>query len=319
MKLDRLSDITSELSTNLISSIVLPGGLLDWLTRPLPERLRPKFLTGAAHAEPQRTAATAGPMVLMGGLPVPDESIVAMIHLAGGRSAKLAVIPVATENHAEASEQGVRLFTRFGMRKVEVFDLTTRERAESPEWNAKLAAYDAVFICGDNESVGLGVLAGTLAARTLKEMLTAGKPVAGLGGGAAILAERMLVRRGGEENLVEGLGLAQGLLVDTHFTQENRFGRLAKALQGDGIGQFLGVGLDAGAALAIRDGEAKVLGETSVTFLDMRESRVIAEPNTAAVTGLKVHVLMDGFIMNLRTRRPYGPPKDAAIQVAGAR
>lgn len=318
MKLDRLSDITSELSTNLISSIVLPGGLLDWLTRPLPERLRPRFLT-AANQEPQRNAATAGPMVLMGGLPAPDEAIVAMIHLAGGRSARLAVVPVATENHTEIAEQGVRLFTRFGMRKVEVFDLTTRERAESPEWTAKLAAFDAVFLCGDDENVGLSVLGSTLAARTLQEMLAAGKPVAGLGAGAAILAERTVVRRGADDMLLEGLGLAQGLLVDTQFSQQNRFGRLAKALQGEGVDQLLGVGLDAGAALAIRDGEAKVLGETSATFLDLRESRVIAEPNHAAVTGLKVHVLLDGFVMNLRTRRPYGPQKDATARAAGAR
>jgi|GEM_PF-1315046 len=326
MKLDRLSDITSELSTNLVSSIVLPGGLLDWLTRPLPERLRPRFLSGVAgreqHAEPQRTAAAAGPtgpLILMGGLPVPDESIVAMIHLSGGRTAKLAVIPVAAENHAEAAEQGVKLFTRFGMRKVEVFDLTTRERAESPEWSAKLAAYDAVFLCGNSEGLGLDVLGGTLCARTLKEMSAAGKPVAGLGAGAAMLGDRLVVRRGDEEVPAEGLGLATGLLLDTHFSQENRFTSLTKALHGECESQFMGVGLDAGVAVALRDGEAKVLGETSVTFLDLRDSQVMADPANAAVCGLKVHVLMDGYVMNLRNRRPYGPPKDAAVQVAGMR
>jgi len=302
---------------------MLPGGLLDWLTRPLPERLRPRFLSGSANrepqSEPQRVAGPAGPMVLMGGLPVPDEATVAMIHLAGGRSAKLAVIAAATENHSQVAEQGVKLFTRFGMRKVEVFDLTTRERAESPEWSARLSAFDAVFICGDDESIGLKVLGGTLCAHTLKEMLAAGKPVAGLGAGAAILASRAVVRQNGEETLAEGLGLAAGLLVDTQFTQENRFGRLAKALQGAEPGLFLGAGLDAGSAVAMRDGEAKVLGEASATFLDLRDSQVISDPNHSAVCGLKVHVLMDGYVMNLRTRRPYGPPKDAPAQVVGAR
>lgn len=323
MKLDRLSDITSELSTNLVSSIMLPGGLLDWLTRPLPQRLRPKFLAGVTgkeqQPEPRRSTPLTGPMVLMGGLPAPDESIVAMIHLAGGRSARLAVIPVASENHEQAAEQGLKLFTRFGMRKVEVFDLTTRERAESPEWNAKLAAYDAVFLCGGKESVGLEVLAGTAAAHTLKGMLAVGKPVAGLCAGAAILAERLVVRRDGDEVLAEGLGLASGLLVDTQFTQENRFGRLAKLLQGDGAGRFLGMGLDAGAAVALRNGEAKVLGESSVTFLDLRDSQVVSDPVTAAVYGLKVHVLMDGFVMNLKTRLPYGPAKESLVgKVVGA-
>lgn len=322
MKLDRLGDITSELSTNLVSAIVLPGGLLEWLTRPLPGRLRDRFRSGVAKesaAEPQRNTAPAGPLVLMGGLPVPDESIVAMIHLAGGRSAKLAVIPAATSNHTQVAEQGVKLFTRFGMRQVEIFDLITRERADSPEWAKKLSAYDAVFLCGDDESVGIDVLGDTLCAATLREMSAAGKPVAGLSAGAAILADRVFVHRNEEDQVVKGLGLASGMLVNTRFSQENRFGRLTKAIQTDNMGQYLGVGLDAGSAIAVRDGEAKVLGEASVTFMDLRDSQVMTEQGSSAVCGLKVHVLLDGYVMNLRTRRPSGPPKEPQAQAAGSR
>lgn len=321
MKLDRLGDITSELSSSLVKSIVLPGGLLEWLSRPLPERLREK-LRGVAgqDAKPNdavaatRVAVPAGPLVLMGGLPAPDEAIVAMIHLAGGRTAKLAIIPCATTNHAAAAEQGARLFTRFGMRNLHVFDLTTRERAESPEWTARLSEFDAVFLVGENAAVGLEVLRGTLSARTLKEMMAAGKPVAGLDAGAAILGARVLVNHDGQDQLVEGVGLAPGLLLDSHFTQESRFGRLVKALNSEGAASLLGAGLDAGVALAIRDGEAKVLGEASATFLDAKES-LTAIPDPAmmppgALCGLKVHVLMDGFIMNLRTRKPMGPAKE---------
>ncbi|HYF78068.1 MAG TPA: cyanophycinase [Symbiobacteriaceae bacterium] len=322
MKLDRLGDITSELSTNLVSAIVLPGGLLEWLTRPLPGRLRDRFRSGVAKesaAEPQRNSAPVGPLVLMGGQPVPDESIVAMIHLAGGRSAKLAVIPVATSNHEQAAEQGVKLFTRFGMRKVEIFDLITRERADSPEWAKKLSAYDAVFLCGEDEATGIDVLGGTLCANTLREMSAAGKPIAGLSAGAAILADQVFVRRNDDDVVVPGLGLASGMLVNTRFGQENRFARLTKALQADSTGRYLGVGLDAGSAVAIRDGEAKVLGETSVTFMDLRDSQVLSDQGGSAVCGLKVHVLLDGYVMNLRTRRPSGPPKEPPAQAAGAR
>jgi cyanophycinase len=320
VKLDRLGDITSELSSNLVRSIVLPGGLLEWLSKPLPERLRDKLLGTVAAtrsgegAEPQqRLQVAAGPLVLMGGTPVPDESVVAMVHLAGGRSAKMAVIPCAAENHQAVAEQELRLFTRFGMRNLQVFDLLTRERAESPEWTAKLAEFDAVFLCGENAAVGIDVLRGTLAARTLREMLAAGKPLAGLDGAAAMLGDRVVVVRDGHEAVTEGLGLAPGLLLETAFTQESRFGRVVKALNAEGNSGLLGAGLDAGAALAVRDGEAKVLGETSVTFLDARESLAIPDPaNTppGALCGLKVHVLMDGFIMNLRTRKPGCPPKE---------
>jgi cyanophycinase len=257
----------------------------------------------------------------MGGAPVPDESVVAMVHLAGGRSSRMAVIPCAAENHQQAAEQGVRLFTRFGMRNLHVFDLLTRERAESPEWTAKLAEFDALLLCGDSAAAGLEVLRGTLAARTLREMLAAGKPVAGLDGGAAMLGDRVVVMRDGQETVTEGLGLAPGLLLESRFTQESRFGRAVKALNAEGNAALLGAGIDAGAALAIRDGEAKVLGDASVTFLDARENLSIPDPANlppGALCGLKVHVLMDGFTMNLRSRRPSGPLKETP-QAVGER
>jgi cyanophycinase len=315
VKLDRLSDITSELSSNLVKSIVLPGSLLEWLTRPLPERLRDKLRAAGAgnragEAEhTQRATVAGGPLLLMGGMPAPDEAIVAMIHLAGGRSARLAIIPAAAENCAAAAEAGSKLFTRFGMRGLEVLDLTTRERAESPEWAAKLAAYNAVCLVGDSETIGLEVLQGTLAVRTLRDMMAAGKPVAALGAAAAIMGDRVVVQRGGQDVATEGLGLAPGLVLDSHFTQESRFGRLVKALHSESNSVLMGVGLDAGAALAIRDGEAKVLGETSVTFLDARDSMTIPDPASAppGALGLKVHVLLDGYTMNLRSRKPMGP------------
>ena len=326
MKLDRLGDITSELSSNLVRSIVLPGGLLEWLSRPLPERLRDRLSSGLSgrfgdQAEQARPGVAGGPLVLMGGYPVPDESIVAMIHLSGGRSAKLAIIPVATREHAQAAEQGSKLFTRFGMRNLHVLELTTRERAESPEWTAQLAGFDAVFLCGEDESIGLEVLRGSLAEKTLKEMLVAGKPVAGVSAGAAILADRLILRTDGAETLTRGLGLAPGLLVDTHFTQQARFTALSKALNLELAAGQMGMGLDGGSAVAIRDGEAKVLGDGSVTFLDLKDTVVVSdEAHTppGAVYGLKVHVLLDGYVMNLRSRRPSGPAKDTP-QAVGER
>jgi cyanophycinase len=322
MKLDRLGDITSELSANLVKSIVLPGGFLEWLSKPLAERLRDLKSGNSGSragegAEPVRITVANGPLLLIGGAPVPDEAIVAMIHLAGGRASKLAVIPVATLEHAQVAEEAVRYFTRFGMRNIQVLELTTRERAESPEWSAHLAACDAVFLCGENASIGLEVLRGTYCARTLQEMMAAGKPVAGLGGAGAILAERLMVQQDGQEVLTQGLGLGPSLAVDAYFTQQSRFGHLVKALNKEGATHLMGLGLDSGAAVVIKDGDAKVLGESSVTFLDARDSVPATDQANCppgAMCGLKVHVLMDGFGMNLRTRKPVGPQQSGKEQ-----
>lgn len=322
LKLDRWGDITSELSSSLVKSIVLPGGVLEWLSKPLGDRIRDRLKLSGAEKRPEpieyRTVVPVGPLVLMGGAPAPDEAIVAMIHLAGGRSANLAVIPVATENHQGTAEEGVRLFTRFGMRKVQVLDLLTRERAESPEWAAKLASFDAVFLCGESASQGLAVLRQTACATALQEMIHAGKPVAGMGGAAAMMGELVLLSQDGQDLLAEGLGLAPGLLLDAEFTQASRFAHVARALQGENVPALMGVGIDAGSAVVIRDGEAKVLGESSATFLDPRENRTGSD-SAISMPGLKVHVLIDGFVMNLRTRRPSGPAKEPPPRAVGDR
>jgi cyanophycinase len=312
MKLDRLGDFTSELSSNLAKSIVLPSNLLEWLTRPL-DRLRgaARGSAGREGADTARSAIASGPILLMGGAPVPDEAIVAMIHLAGDRNARLAVIPVAATEPEKAAEQGVRLFTRFGMRKVQVFELTARERANDPEWAAQLAQFDAVFLCGDSVSRGLEVLRETLCAQTLREMLSAGKPISGLDAGAVILGERILLSYDPLE-ITEGLGLAPGMVVETSFTQEARFSHLAKSFSAGKVGTLLGVGLDAGTAVALRAGEAKVLGEGSVTFLDPLGALPADTAASSSLCELKVHVLTDGYGLSLRTRKPISPVREPA-------
>jgi len=321
VRLDRLSDITSELSSNLVKSIVFPTGFWEWLTRPLADRRRDRKAGSKSGevAESGHGVAT-GPLVLIGGAPIPDEAVVALIHLVGGRSAAMAVVPVATRDPGRAAEEGVRGFTRFGMRKVEVLELTTREQAESEEWARRLSSFDGVLLCGEDPLVGLDILAGTRCARTLQEMMAAGKPVAGLAAGAAILGERLLVEQDGKETVVAGLGLAPSLMVDPYFTQRARFSRMAQALSQGGLGNLLGVGVDGGTAVVIRDEEARVLGEGSATFLSPEESVPVGDQGngTPGAAELKVHVLTDGFGLNLRTRKPTAAVREPA-EAAGNR
>jgi cyanophycinase len=306
MKFDRLGDLTFELSTSLVKSLVLPDNFLKWLSKPLAGRLRDKSKPtssqprGVDMHDVQAATLLDGPMVLFGGAPVPDEAIVAFMHLAGGRNAKIAIIPIAAADHAAAAQTGLRLFTRFGMRNASLFELVTHERADSPEWAAKLATFDGVLFCGENAALGLEVIRFTESVNTLKEMMLSGKPIAGLMSGAALLGERVLVNVSGHDTLVEGLGFLPGLLVEANFTQEGLFGRVSGLLSTESASHLMGVGIEAGTAIVIRNGEAKVLGDGSATFLDGRD----LAHDDPSINGMKVHVLMDGYEMHLRTRKP---------------
>lgn len=246
-----------------------------------------------------------GPVVLLGGPPVPDEAIVETIHLAGGRSMRVGVLPVAAEaSPTDTVAEATRLFTRFGVKRVEVIDLNCRENAGDPECADRLAEYDAVVLCGESASRGLGVLQGTRAAVTLRRMAWDSKLLLGMGAGAAILGSRVF-GAAESDGMVQGLGVLPGLILETQASQAERFSRLLRAMCGrDEASCMLGTVVDAGAALIVRGNEAKVLGDGTVTFVDARDT------GSAGDTGLKVHPLTGGYRMHLRSRRPIPPVSD---------
>lgn len=317
MNLERLGSITSQLSSSLLKSIVVPpGGLRGWFARhrspsnrERPKNGRPDGWSEDAHEVASTAEYPVGPIILMGGSPAPDEAVVEAVHLAGGRSARVAVIPVAASDDPEAAAaQAARIFTRYGMKKVEPFLLDSRSKADDPEGAERLAQYEAVVLCGDATSRGLEILRATRAANTLRDMVQAGRLLVGVDAGAALLGSRLFADEK-EEGVTLGLGLLPGLLIDTSFTQSARFSRLVKAVASEGTVLSLGAGLDAGAALVVLDGEAKVLGETTVTFLDPHERTLVTDE---APSGLKVHLLTDGYRMNLRLRRATPPERPQA-------
>lgn len=326
MNLDRLGNITSELSSSLLRSILLPGGLRAWFSKPINERVRdlqrsrrPEARTDEEIPNLRPAEPLSAPVVLFGGHPVPDVAVVELLHLAGGRAARFAVIPLAAGEDAGA--EPLRLLTRFGMRNCFVLPLSSREQADRPEVVAELAACDGVLLCGADPTLAMRLLADSYAAQALLTLAAAGKVVAGLEAGATVLGEQFLtVGDSGELQMIPGLGLLPGFVGEHRFTERGRFGTLAKAMQNSEAKSLIGAGIDGGAALVIRAGEARVYGEGSVTFLDGREAEpVLDEECTGPVCGLRVHVLMEGYGMNLRTKKPFSLARVEPVPAAGTR
>lgn len=299
MNLDRIGSITSELSTSLVRSILFPQGFLGWLSRPLADKLR-------VLQRPQQKILASGPIVLAGGKTIADETLVQMKHLVGGRTATLAILPVAATDPQETGEEVLGLLNRFGMNRLQVVDISTREQADSPEISALLRKCDGVILCGQDPARGIELLKESLVAHTLQEMLLVSKAVVGFGGGGAMLAERCLVQGAGQAEIIDGLGLVPDMVLDTDFSDPSGFGRLAAQMASQG-GSRLAVGLESNTALVVRRGEIRVMGDQRATFLDAGDGAGCAP---GAVCGLKVHVLGSGYGINLRNRKPYAVPKE---------
>lgn len=246
------------------------------------------------------------------------------VELCGGQNARIAVIPAASE----LEETGARyesLFEDIGVAYVRNFPFRSRADCESEECLVDLERSTGVFLTGGNQLRLATILGGTRIGRALREASARGTHIAGTSAGAAFLSEHMIAfgaegpsPRADMVTLAPGLGLTNRIIVDQHFRERDRIGRLMTAV---GYNPFaLGLGLDEDTAAFIGpDDVLEVAGSGSVSVLDpsdltysSMDSAHQSEP--VCLVGLRLHVLTEGwrFDMHLREAREPAPQPVAA-------
>ena len=234
------------------------------------------------------------------------------VRLCGGRDSKIAVIPTASEV-GSTGRRYEELFRHLRAGKVWVLPFETRKQCEDPEELAVLEKATGVFFTGGNQLRLSTTLGGTTVAKSLRLMNAAGVHIAGTSAGAAFLSEHMIAfgdegstPRAGMVSLAPGLGLTNRIVVDQHFRQRDRLGRLLAALAFNPFA--VGVGLDEDTAAFIAPDETlEVVGSGAITIVDpsnieysSMDAARLGEPVT--LLGVKMHILVQGGTFNLHTR-----------------
>lgn len=233
------------------------------------------------------------------------------VALCGGSSARILVIPTASLLD-ETGPTYQALFEELGA-KSRCIPVETRDDCFGEEILQVLTRSTGVFITGGNQLRLSTIYGGTPVAKKLRQMNASGVHVAGTSAGAAIMAEHMISggrsgpspRESGVE-LAPGLGLTNRVIIDQHFSQRGRMGRLLSALS---FNPFVcGFGIDENTAAFIGpDGDAEIVGRGTVTVIDpvgLRHSSMsyVKKARAVSLTGLKLHVLATGGHFNLETR-----------------
>ncbi|MBI4783502.1 MAG: cyanophycinase [Oscillatoriophycideae cyanobacterium NC_groundwater_1537_Pr4_S-0.65um_50_18] len=261
--------------------------------------------------------ASQGALVIIGGAEDRDEDCQILrefIGLAGGRKAQIVVLTAATSEPEEAGETYIDVFRSLGAADVQVVD--TREQADANQFVAVRAIGKAtgIFFTGGNQARIVESIKHTLLDDAISKRYLEGVVIAGTSAGAAIMPERMIVRgesetspRGDTVTLGPGMGFVRGMVLDQHFAQRGRLGRLLAALLLDPA--MIGVGIDENTAIVIQGTEFRVLGEGSVTVVD--DSTVthnnldcITDRQPMSVFGVKLHILTEGCRFNLQSKQP---------------
>jgi cyanophycinase len=262
-----------------------------------------------------KEGAQRGSIVAIGGAEdkVGDEAILRrFVKSCGGRNARIAVIPTASESRGTGRKYE-ELFRDLRAEKVWVLPFETRAQCEDPEELQVLEKASGVFFTGGNQLRLSTTLGGTPAAKQLRAMSAAGVQIAGTSAGAAFLPEHMIASgdegstpRAGMVSLAPGLGLTNRVLIDQHFRQRDRLGRLLAALAFNPFA--VGIGLDEDTAAFLGPDETlEVVGSGAVTIVDpsrleysSMDSAKPGEP--VSMTGVTMHILVNGATFNLQTR-----------------
>jgi cyanophycinase len=256
-----------------------------------------------------------GTVIVIGGAEdkVRDRVILARFaQLAGGPDARIAVIATASSFGLEAAERYKAIFTELGAREVFPLNTTTRTQANDEYAASLIGQSSGIFMTGGNQLRLSSMLGGTRLATTIMERFRQGAVVAGTSAGASAVSSHMIAfgasgatPKHRMAQIAAGLGLLPGVIVDQHFQQRNRLGRLLSLIAQNPM--LLGLGVDEDTAGVVGpDQVMEVIGRGSITVVDGAGSDTdaweIRGHRPLMISGVVLHSLPAGYRFDLRRR-----------------
>lgn len=236
------------------------------------------------------------------------------IRRSGGLQARIAVMTAATNLPGEVGSMYIDVFERLGAEKVQVVDTYNRDDSSDSRYLEIIDQATGIFFTGGDQTRITDLLKGTKLDEAIHRRYAEGSIIAGTSAGAAMMPRTMIVGGDSETNprveIVEmdpGMGFLPGVVIDQHFLQRGRLGRLLSAVAQKP--HLLGIGIDENTALAVNDGEFEVIGEGAITIVDLREITHnnlsdILKDEDLALCNVKLHILPHGYRFNLESRTP---------------
>jgi cyanophycinase len=237
------------------------------------------------------------------------------IELCGGKDARIGIIPTASELE-DTGRNYEKLFRKIGVKHAQVLSFLTREDCQTGADVEYIEKCDGVFMTGGNQLRLSTTLGGTKVAQLIRRRNAKGMHVAGTSAGAAFMPEHMIA--GGSEGstprpdmvtMAPGLGLTNAFIIDQHFRERDRLGRLLTALAYNPFA--VGIGLDEDTAAFIRPGDQlEVVGSGGITVIDPTDLSYSSmdrarrgEP--VSLIGVKLHILVSGGRFDIASREAH--------------
>lgn len=229
--------------------------------------------------------------------------------------APLILIATATEYPEQVRDTYSTTFRRLHFNNFKFIDIKDRISANNSDYGRQIEECGSIFFTGGDQLKITSVIGGTGVEESLKSAYRKGVLIAGTSAGASCICSTMMVSGKEEDSpkkctikMAPGLGLINGVLIDQHFAQRGRIGRLLNAVAQNP--ETIGIGIDENTAIVMEGtGILKVIGSGAVTIVDGKGITLsnISELNpdeTLAITDIKIHILPRGYKYDVKNRQP---------------
>ncbi|MEX0995419.1 MAG: cyanophycinase [Flavobacteriaceae bacterium] len=244
-----------------------------------------------------------------------SEGILARVaNESGGKNAKILVITTASGIPKEVGINYIEAFEKLGCKEITPLYIDSKELADRASTLDLLRNCDCIMFSGGNQSKITKHIRNTEFHKTLKERYhNENFVVAGTSAGAMCMSNEMIAGGSSKESFIkgatkmrQGLNLIPELIIDTHFIQRGRFGRLSEA-----VARFpnrIGIGLAEDTGLIIKNGtDMEVIGSGMVIVFDPgklihNNIAILKDSTPLTMTNLITHVLSAGDSYNIVNR-----------------
>jgi len=259
---------------------------------------------------------TPGPLLIIGGHEDKEQDREILGKLAGMvQGGRLVIATIASHKPEGYFDSYREAFGALGL--SDLVELYVHERSDSStsEALALLDGVAGVFFTGGDQLRISSQIGDTPVEKRIQEIHAAGGVIAGTSAGASVMSETMLVKgassetyRIGELHMAPGLGLIRDVIIDQHFAERGRYGRLVGAVAHNP--RLLGIGIDEDTALLVQGGVGEVLGSGAVYVVDGEEASYsnVAEARAEcalSIHDVRMHVLSGGNRFDFAARRPH--------------
>jgi cyanophycinase len=281
-------------------------------------RIRRGDLPGAARNPRPKLTEAQGTLIIIGGHEEREgEAIILRAVAERAKGGKVVVATLGTSEPEETYQEYRRAFSALGIKQTVHLDVSDREdllRNPRPEIMEGAAV---VFFTGGGQLRITTQFGGTQLCEQIQEFYRKGGTIAGTSAGASVMSDTMVVsgdadsshRVGANLLMAPGLGYIKDVIIDQHFAERGRIGRLLGAVAQNP--RLLGVGIDENTAIVVeKENRVRVLGEGAVYIVDGRQVTSTNmdddnEDQTLSIFNVRLHVLSQGDEFDLWTREPH--------------